>query len=152
VRLLAVAVALALPKSGALVPWRSLGGVGLGMTSAQVQRRWGLSHGRCRDCKQTTWYFNYAPFSPEGAAVRFRNGKVDAVWTLWKPEGWHLGPIVLDAPASSLTGQWTALVTIDCGSYEARILSKRGVTTVIYVYTDKVWGFGLNRQGGSPCH
>jgi hypothetical protein len=152
VRLLALAIAFALPKNGALVPWRSLGGVSLGMTQAQVQRVWGPTFGRCKRCAQTTWYFTYEPFRPEGAAVRFRRGRVDAVWTLWKPPGWHLGALVLDTPASALTGRWTALVTIDCGSYEARVLSKRGVTTVLYVYVDKLYGFGLNRHDASPCH
>ena len=151
-RLLALALAAALPQSGTVVPWHSLGGVELGMKPAQVERVWGTHHGLCRGCAQQTWYFNYEPYHPEGAAVRFRNGRVDAVWTLWKPPGWHLGTIQVGAPAESLTGRWGALVTVPCGSYEARILTKGGVTTVIYVYADQVWAFGLSRPTASPCH
>lgn len=151
-RLLVLAVALLLPKGGELVPWQSLGGVRLGMTPAQVRHTWGTRFGRCRSCPQETWYFNYEPFHAEGAAVRFRKGRVDAAWTLWKPPGWHLGSFQLGAPASSLTGRWGALVTVPCGYYEARIASRRGATTVLYVYGDELWGFGLSRQNASVCH
>jgi hypothetical protein len=139
------------PQRGALIPSRSLGGVHLGMTRAQVQQLWG-QHGRCTKCMQETWYFNYEKFHPEGAAVRFRRGRVDAVWTLWKPEGWHVGKLGLGGASAALTKQWGALVAIPCGSYEARIMTERGVMTVFYVYGDKLWGFGLSRRGGSPCH
>lgn len=148
---LAVAVALALPQHGVLVPSRSLGGVKLGMTRTQVQQRWGKTFGRCRGCVRETWYFNYEKFHPEGAAVKFRNGRVEAVWTLWKPPGWHTGSLALGAASAELTSRFGALLTVPCGSYEARIITKRSVTTVFYVYGDELWGFGLTRPGGSPC-
>lgn len=135
-----------------LVPWQSLGGITLGMTPAQVQRRWGTQFGRCRSCKQETWYYNYAPFQPEGAAVRFTGGRVDAVWTLWKPDGWRLGALQLGAPAASLTGKWSALETVPCNNYEARIARKGGILTVLYIYAEQLWGFGLGRAGAAPCH
>jgi hypothetical protein len=150
--LLAVALALALPQHGVLVPGRSLGGVQLGMTPAQVERAWGTTYGRCRNCTRKTWYFNYEQYHAEGAAVRFRNGHVDAVWTLWKPDGWRAGRLALGAPAPAITGRYGALVTIACGSYEARVLTRRSVTTTFYVYGGKLWGFGLSRSGASPCH
>ena len=150
--LLAVALALALPQHGVLVPGRSLGGVQLGMTPPQVERAWGTTYGRCRNCARKTWYFNYEKYHAEGAAVRFRKGSVDAVWTLWKPDGWRAGKLTLGAPAPAVTGRYGALVTIPCGSYEARVLTRRGVTTTFYVYGGKLWGFGLNRPGASPCH
>jgi len=122
------------------------------MTPPQVQRAWGTSYGRCRKCSATTWYFNYEKFHAEGAAVRFRNGRVDAVWTLWKPLGWHAGALTLGAPAPAITTQYGALVTIPCGSYDARVLTHGGVTSTFYVYGGKLWGFGLNRSSASPCH
>jgi hypothetical protein len=152
VSLLAVALALALPQHGVLLPSRTLGGVGLGMTQAQVEKAWGSNYGRCRNCSRTTWYFNYEKFHAQGAAVRFRKGRVDAVWTLWKPTGWHVGRLALGAPAPALAARYGALVTIPCGSYEARVLTRGDVTTTFYVYGGKLWGFGLNRSGASPCH
>ena len=150
--LLAVALALALPQHGVLVPGRSLGGVQLGMTPAQVQHAWGTTYGRCRGCKRTTWYFNYEQFHAEGAAVRFRNGRVDSVWTLWKPPGWRVGTLTLGAAAPAITQRYGALVSVPCGSYEARVLTHGAVTTAFYVYGGKLWGFGLNQSRGSPCH
>jgi hypothetical protein len=152
VSLLAVALALALPQSGVLVPGRSLGGIRLGMTQPQVEKAWGTNYGRCRNCTRTTWYFNYAKFHAQGAAVRFRRGRVDAVWTLWKPDGWHVGGLALGAPAPAVTNRYGALVIIPCGTYDARVMTRRDVTTAFYVYGGKLWGFGLSRSGGSPCH
>jgi len=152
VSVLALAVTLLLPQHGVLVPGRSLGGVRLGMAHAQVQRLWGTEFGRCRGCARQTWYFNYEKFHPQGAAVRFRHGRVDAVWTLGKPAGWHVGKLELGAPSAAIAGRWGALVNVPCGSYEARILTHNRVTTVFYVYADQLWAFGLNRPGGSPCH
>jgi hypothetical protein len=152
VALLALALTMLLPQHGALVPARSLGGIRLGMTPAQVQRSWGTKYGSCRGCERRTWYFNYEKFHAEGAAVRFRRGRVDATWTLWKPPGWRVGKLELGASSAALAHRWGALLTIPCGSYEARILTKGGVTTVFYVYADELWGFGLSRPGGSPCH
>jgi len=152
VPLLTLALSLLLPQHGVLVPWRTLGGARLGMTHAEVQHVWGRAFGRCRGCASETWYFNYEKFHPEGAAVRFRKGLVDAVWTLWKPPGWRVGNLELGAPSAQLTSRVGALVTIPCGSYEARVATRRGVTTVYYIYADELWGFGLSRPSDSPCH
>ena len=150
--LLAVALALALPQSGVLVPGHSLGGIQLGMMQPAVKQAWGPIYGRCRNCKRTTWYYNYEKFHAMGAAVRFRNGRVDAVWTLWKPPGWHVGTLALGAPSAAIANRYGALVSVPCGSYESRVLTRGSVTTAFYVYGGKLWGFGLNRSSGSPCH
>jgi hypothetical protein len=152
VALLAVVFALALPQHGMLVPGRSLGGLRLGMTGPQVEKAWGTDYGRCRNCTRTTWYFNYEKFHAQGAAVRFRRGRVEAVWTLWRPDGWRVGGLALGAPAPAVTDRWGALVVVPCGSYDARVLTRRDVTTAFYVYGGKLWGFGLSRSDGSPCH
>ena len=150
--LLTLALSLLLPQHGVLLPSRSLGGVQLGMTRPQVQHVWGRTFGRCRNCKRETWYFNYEKFHAEGAAVRFRRGRVDAVWTLWKPPGWRVGKLELGVPSAALTKRWGALVTVPCGSYQARIVTRARVMTVFYIYGNQLWGFGLSRPGGSPCH
>lgn len=150
---LALALTLLLPKQGVLVVGKTLGGVRLGMTHAQVQHAWGTSHSRCRDCKQETWYFTYRRFHPEGAAVRFRRGRVDAVWTLWKPSGWRTRDrgLRLGSKALLVNARYGALVSIPCGTYRALILTRAQVTTVFYVYGENIWGFGLERPGDSPC-
>ena len=150
---LALALSLLLPSHGVLAPGKSLGGIQLGMTGAQVRAEWGTGFGRCRGCAQETWYFNYRRFTPQGAAVRFAKGRVDAVWTLWQPPGWRAADgLRLGASAGQVTARYGALVTITCGSYRALIRTKRHVTTVYYLFGELLWGFGLSRPGAVPCH
>ena len=79
-------------------------------------------------------------------------GRVDAVWTLWKPPGWHLRELRARSSGELAHRRWGALVTVPCGYYEARIASRRGATTVLYVYGGQLWGFGLSRQNAQVCH
>jgi hypothetical protein len=152
-QLLALALTLLLPMHGVLVVGKSLGGVRLGMTHAQVQQAWGTRFSRCRGCPQETWYFTYRRFHPEGGAVRFRRGHVDAVWTLWKPPGWrtHEGDLRTGSKAVLINAKYGALVSIPCGTYRTLILTRRQVTTVFYIYGEDIWGFGLQRPGDTPC-
>jgi len=66
------AVALGLPQYGLVVPGHSFAGMQVGATRTQVLKAWGPRYGRCRDCRQTTWYFTYKDFQPQGAGVAFR--------------------------------------------------------------------------------
>jgi len=142
----------ALPTRAELVPGRSLGGVRLGMTPTQVRSLWGKRFGVCRNCAQRTWYFTYRAFQPQGAAVSFRGGRVDAIWTLWSPEGWRTGDgsLRLGADDSRVTAVVGPAVTIPCGSYTA-LLRTRRVTTVYYLFGGKLWAFGLMRSEATPC-
>ena len=80
--------AAALPRHGTLVPGRSLGGIRLGEPAAQVRAALGGSFGVCRGCATTTWYFTYRKFDRRGLAVELTEGRVSAVYTLWRPNGW----------------------------------------------------------------
>jgi hypothetical protein len=144
---------LALPAHGVLVVGKSLGGVRLGMTPEQVERQWGTNHAGCRNCRATTWYFNYRKFRPQGAAVQFRRNRVSAVWTLWSPPGWRTrdGKLALGQNALQVNIRFGALVSIPCGNYRSLILTRGPVTTWFYVYGTVLYGFGLGRPGTSPC-
>jgi hypothetical protein len=139
------------PAAGVLVPGRSLGGLQLGMTPAQVRARWGSDFGRCRACAAATWYFNYAAFTPEGAAVEFRHGRVDAIFTLWAPAAWHTPKrLRVGDPSPRVAQLYGVLPEIGCGPYQA--LTMPGpATTTIYVRDAKVWGFGLSRAAVPVC-
>jgi hypothetical protein len=156
--ILVLALALAAPGSsappgaGVLVPGRSLGGIELGATKAEVERRWGRAYGVCRGCPQETWYFNYYAFQPRGAGVEFRAGRVAAVFTLYQPAGWRTTRgVVLGDPVARVTAVYGALIQRECGGYAALVLPGRGVTTAFYVLDDRLWAFGLARDGLPLC-
>ena len=143
---------LALPRPGLLVPARSLGGVHLGETGAQVRASLGRRYGTCRGCAATTWYFTYRPFSRSGLAVELAHGRVSAVYTVWKPKGWRdphglqLGTV--EAQVTSVAGP---LIPIVCTSYDALTRDSVKARTVYYVVNGKLWGFGLLRPHADPC-
>ncbi len=149
---LAASAAAAPPSAGILVPGRSLGGIALGATKAEVERRWGRAYGVCSGCPRETWYFNLFAFQPSGAAVEFRSGRVAAVFTLYQPQGWRTTRgISLGAPAARVTAEYGALIRRECGGYAALVLPGRGVTTAFYVLDDRLWAFGLSRPGLPLC-
>lgn len=145
------AAAAQLPHEGVLVPGKSLGGVAVGDTPAQVRARWGTRYGRCRSCKQTTWYFTHEKFERQGAGVEFRRGRVAAVFTLWSPT-WHTNrDLWIGEPAAAVTKTYRPLPRTNCGTYFALRMPHRRVTTVFYVVNDSLWGFGLVARGVPVC-
>ncbi len=140
------------PTGGAFTPGQSLAGVELGMTSKEVKEAWGLQHGVCRDCEETTWYFNEQPFQPQGMGVTFEHGRVVHAFTVWKPEGWVTPEgLALGAPAGEIGATYGELAEIDCGDYLALVDNDPDATSAFYVYEEEVWGFGLLTRGRSPC-
>jgi hypothetical protein len=142
----------ALPRHGALVPGRSLGGIRLGEPAAQVRAALGGSFGVCRGCATTTWYFTYRTFDQSGLAVELTGGRVSAVYTLWQPSGWtaprglQLGAV--EAQVTALAG---AAIPIVCSGYDARVIDYGLARTVYYIVDGKLWGFGLMRPHADPC-
>jgi hypothetical protein len=136
--------AAAPPRRGVLVPGKSLGGLRLGMTPAQVKAAWGSRYGRCRDCMRTTWYFTYRRYKPRGAAVEFRRGRVQAIFTLWAPRGWRTTRgLKIGDEATRITALYGNLARLDCTGYYALVLPTRGGINALYVVNEKVFGFGL---------
>jgi hypothetical protein len=156
---LAFAVALVLaagsggePLSRVFVPGESLGGVELGMTRAQVLREWGRRHGVCRDCTRTTWYFNQRRFQPQGKAVVFERGRVVQAFTVWQPTGWATpGGLELGDAEGGLAESGLILEERRCVGYDAHVSTDKGADSVVYVFRERVWGFGLVRPGTNPC-
>jgi hypothetical protein len=148
----APAAAATPPKRGLLVPGRSLGGLRLGMTEAQVRGAWGSNFGVCRGCPNLTWYFNYRRYRPQGAGVSFRNGRVEAIFTLWAPPGWRTpSGLKIGDPASRISQLYGPLSRTPCGQYSALILPMAGGVNVFYVSNRKLWGFGLLNFLVDPC-
>jgi hypothetical protein len=144
--------AAAPPRAGVLDPGVSLGGLRLGETQAQVEAAWGTSHGRCRKCPSPTWYFNYRRYKPQGAAVSFSNGRVEAIYTLWAPPGWRTpSGLKIGDPSSKISQLYGPLSRTPCGEYAALVLPMRGGVNVFYVSNRKLWGFGLLNFLVQPC-
>jgi hypothetical protein len=145
-------VAYAPPQPGLFVPGETLGGVRLGMTEKEVLRAWGEQHGVCKDCEEPTWYFNDKPFAPQGTGVIFEQGRVAQAFTVWRPSGWKTPEgLFLAADASDVARIYGSLDKRECARYETLLRPGKKVTSVFYVYRDKVWGFGLRRPDASPC-
>lgn len=148
----AVPAAAAPPRTGQFVPGKSLGGVSLGMTKEQVKATWGGRHGVCRSCPDPTWYFNDKPFAPQGTGVVFDGNRVSQAFTVWRPIGWKTPEgVFLGAPAADVSRFYGSLDKRRCVSYETLLLPEKDVTSVFYVFRDKVWAFGLTRPGASAC-
>jgi hypothetical protein len=147
----AVVLALALAMHGpkVLVPGTSLGGIRIGDRPARVTELWGPRHGVCRDCSETTWFFNERPFQPQGFAVAFRQQRVVAIFTLWQPTGWRTSSgLGTGDSLAAVTATYGALPRVPCPGYDTYLL---GRNTRIYVRDDVVWGFGLTRAGAATC-
>jgi len=149
---LAAPAAAGLPRSGTLVPGRSLGGVRLGESSRAVVAALGSFYGTCRECPHRPWFFTYRPFQKQGLAVEFEHGRLSGVYTLWRPAGWH-APHGLHFGASPLAVHQAVgkLRTISCHDYDALVRDTAHARTVYYVFAGKLWGFGLFRRGAAPC-
>jgi hypothetical protein len=144
--------AAAPPRAGLLDPGVSLGGLRLGQTQAQVGAAWGTGYGRCRKCTTTTWYFNYRRYKPQGAAVSFRGGRVEAIFTLWAPPGWRTpSGLEIGDPSAKIANLYGPLSRTPCGEYSALVLPMRGGVNVFYVSNRKLWGFGLLNFLVNPC-
>lgn len=149
---LAASAAASLPKGGALVPGRSLGGVRLGESAHAVRTALGTSYGVCRGCRQPTWYFTYRPFDKRGLAVELQQERVSAVYTLWRPAGWHASRgLRLGASPLAVHRLAGTFRTITCHRYDALVRDSFAARTVYYVFAGRLWGFGLFRRGASPC-
>jgi hypothetical protein len=149
---LAVAAAIgSLPHAALFVPGRSLGGVQLGEPAKQVRAALG-AHGTCENCATPTWYFNYRKFTQPGLAVEFSRGRVAAVYTVWRPAGWHTrSGLVLGAVEGQVTKLAGPLLPMECLNYSALVRDTGAARSAYYVVDGKLWGFGLMPARTSPC-
>jgi hypothetical protein len=152
VRLLLLAAALALPRTGVVDPGRNFAGLRLGAPAAAVRSAWGDRFGRCRGCRFPTWYFTYRRYAAQGAGVELRGGRVAALFTLWSPPAWQTRQgLRIGDPSSRVGALYGPLARRDCRGYYAFVLRQPRALTVFYVVADKVWGFGLSRPSVPVC-
>jgi hypothetical protein len=144
--------AATLPARGVLAPGKSLGGLELGGTPAQVRARWGTRYTLCTVCRRTTWLYSYRGSGTTGAAVSFRAGKVVAVFTIGVPRGWRTSRgVALGDPATKVHSVYGALPWSRCIGYGAVSIRRPGVVASIYTYGDSVYGFALTLPSEPVC-
>jgi hypothetical protein len=140
------------PRAGLVVPGKSVGGLELGATRAQVRAAWGSRFGACRGCRMPAWYFNFRKFEPEGAGVAFRRNRTVALFTIWAPPGWRTDRgLRIGDDAARVGALHGPLLRVRCGSYEALTMRVGSAVTAVYVHDERVWGFGLSRPGVPVC-
>ena len=140
------------PRAGLVVPGKSLGGLSLGATRAEVRAAWGSRFGVCRDCREPTWYFNLRPFEPQGAGVSFRKRRAVALFTVWSPADWRTNKgLGVGDLAVRIAPIYGPLLRVNCGTYAAMILRRGRTTTAIYAVDEQVWGFGLSLATEPVC-
>ena len=140
------------PSQGILVPGKSLGGLALGATKAEVRARWGARYTLCSVCRRPTWLYSYRGSGTTGAAVSFRGGKVVAVFTVGVPRGWRTNRgVALGDPATKVHSVYGALPWSRCIGYGAVSIRRPGVVASIYTYGDSVYGFALTLPSEPVC-
>jgi hypothetical protein len=149
---IAAAALLALPQQGILEPGKSLAGVGLGASEAQVRRAWGPRFGICRSCPRRTLYFTYSPFNALGVGVEFKRGRVIALYTLWSPPGWRTRDgVQLGTDELTVTNTYRGMLRTHCGHYDAFELRRGRASTVFWLRNGSLWSFGLQRPSLPVC-
>lgn len=106
----------------------------------------------CDGCAATTWFFTYRTFTQPGLAVELTAGRVSAVYTVWRPQGWHsAGGLQLGAVEGQVTKLASPVTPIQCPGYAALVRDTGAARTAYYIFDGKLWGFGLMHARANPC-
>jgi hypothetical protein len=143
-----------LPTRGILVVGKSLAGVRLGQTQAKVKKLWGGNYILCvkAPCKDPTWLYFYHSGEPLGAAVRFRNKRVIAVFTLGAVPGWKSADGVKIAdPASKVYDLYGNPTYSKCIGFESLSVPRKGSVTSFYLTSGVIYGFALTIPKLTVC-
>jgi hypothetical protein len=146
------AAAAALPRQGVLVHGESLAGVELGDTADDVRGLWGHNFTVCANCSETTWFYVYPTGDPFGAAVKFRDGRVTAVFTLGAPTGWRddegvrVGQLLEPQEPGEGDETWRG-----CLGYGAKSTREGAAVSSVLTQGLAVYGFALTRPSEPVC-
>jgi hypothetical protein len=146
--------AAALPQQGVLVHGESLAGVQLGDDEEHVRALWGHSFTVCPRslCDEKTWFYLYPTGDPFGAGVRFRDGRVTAVFTLGAPKGWRddeglrVGEVLQHHEATAGDATWQS-----CVGYSAKSTHNGEAVSSVLLQGLGVYGFALTLPSEPVC-
>ena len=141
-----------LPTHGILNPGVSLAGVRIGDTDVKVKRLWGSNYKICPDCKFPTWFYFYQRGEPLGAAVKFKEGKVVAAFTLGSPTGWRTKEgLLLGEQIDKVASLYGSLGWHVCIGYGAMSMRHGNTVTSIYTTGTAVYGFAITAPKEPVC-
>jgi len=145
--------AASFPTRGVVIPGKTIGGVGLGMSETQVKDRWGSGYTLCTACGTvTTWLYEYRGGEPLGAAVRFNKARrAIAVFTLGSPAGWGLKGVMIGDPVTNVYNLFGNTGTQNCIGYNALTVNIGGSVTSFYSSSGVIYGYALTVVSESPC-
>jgi hypothetical protein len=139
------------PVKGKVVPGKTIGGVGLTDTVASVQKKWGRNYKVCPYCKTLTWFYEYPTGEPLGAAVKFVNKKVVAVFTLGSPAGWGVKGVMMGDPASNVYNLFGNTGSVSCIGYDALTIRIGKNTMSFYTTGGTIYGYALTAPSQPAC-
>lgn len=144
--------AASLPPKGVLAPGVSLGGVRIGYTPAKVTQLWGKNYKVCPECKNPTWYWFYQGPEPLGAAVKFKEGKVVAAFTLGSPTGWRTQEgLLMGEQIDKVLTLYGQLRFHGCIGFSAMSMRSGNTVTSIYTTGASVYGFAITAPAEPVC-
>lgn len=148
----ASAAAPSAPLKGVVVEGATFAGVPLGLTPAQVRARWGKRYGVCDDCRTTTWYYTFKRYHEQGIGVQFRNGRVEAYFTLGAPDGWRTGRgVSISDQSEKVPNTYGSVPTVHCFGYDVIEVIVRKTLVLFYLNGSQVYGLGLMARSSDPC-
>ena len=141
------------PVRGLVVPGKSIGGITLGMTQAQVKALWGAHYVVCNGCDVfPVWLYEYRGAEPLGAAVKFgKTGQVVAVFTLGSPVGWGLKGAMMGDPVANVYNVYGNTANLNCIGYSALTVRIGPSVTAFYAASGVIYGYALTDATQSPC-
>jgi hypothetical protein len=142
------------PTRGKVVPGKTIGGISLGMTETQVKAHWGRNYKigpNVGGVGFTTWLYVYPGAEPLGAAVKFQNNKVVAVFTLGSPAGWGLVGAMMGDPISNVYNLFGSTGQANCIGYDALTVRIGTSTTAFYSAAGVIYGYALTAPSQSAC-
>jgi hypothetical protein len=139
------------PTKGKVVPGKTIAGVGLADTPTTVQKKWGHNYKVCTYCKTQTWFYEYAQGEPLGAAVKFVNNKVVAVFTLGSPAGWGVQGAMMGDPVSNVYNLFGSTGTVNCIGYDALTVRIGQTTMSFYSAGGTIYGFAITGPSQPAC-
>jgi len=142
-----------LPAHGVLTPGVSLAGIRVGDTIAKVKATWGNNYKICPDCSRgPVYYYIYGQGEPLGAAVRFRQGRVVAAFTLGSPVGWHTAEgLLMGQQINAVTQLYGQVLWHVCIGYGAMSMRNGNTVTSIYTTGEAVYGFAITALNEPIC-